>query len=220
MYLPEEERKEYTSAATMMTHPAFSLFEDHLVPGGNNVFDIAEVHLVFTDIVGSTDLYANLGDGQALALVHTYFEALFGAFAPRGRIIKTIGDSVMAAFPTGSAAIEAAAEGLKSVQARCTNPVTGTPLHIRIGIHRGATLAVPVNGINDYFGQTVNIAARIENEAEASQCLISNAVLERTHAQDAFRAVVNQPTFSETEARNIALKGIKTPVTVRGFSLD
>ena len=70
------------------------------------------------------------------------------------------------------------------------------------------------------FGQTVNIAARIENEAEASQCLILNAVLERTHAQDAFRAVVNQPAFSETEARNIALKGIKTPVTVRGFSLD
>ena len=113
--------------------------------------------LVFTDIVGSTELYAHLGDGEALKLVQQYFEVLFNSFASRGRIVKTIGDAVMASFSSSEAAVEAVAEALDQLAIHCINPATGAPLEMRVGIHSGTTVAVSLNGVNDYFGQTVNM---------------------------------------------------------------
>lgn len=219
LFLPDDERSPFVSAATVMLHPAFSMFEDQLVPGGSGVLDVADVHFVFTDVVGSTDLYAELGDGNALGIVHTYFEALFGAFSSKGRIVKTIGDAVMAAFPTGAAALEAATEGLRAVRSRCVNPNTGRPLEIRLGIHRGSTLVVPVNGINDYFGQTVNIAARVEGAALPSQCLVSETVLADADAQRVFHEVADSGDFEATAVRPLQLRGVKRALSVRGLSL-
>lgn len=218
LHLPQEERADYTSATTVMHHPTFSLFQDQLVPGGSSVLDIANVYLVFTDIVGSTDLYAHQGDGQALQVVHTYFQALFSAFAHRGRIVKTIGDAVMAAFPTAEIAVQAAADGLKKVQEQCVNPHTNAPLQIRLGVHTGSALAVPVNGVNDYFGQTVNIAARVESAAEPSQCLFSESVLEDIDAQKAFDALAQSEDFQKSESRSFKPKGVHQEIVVHGLT--
>lgn len=219
MHLPEDERAPYTAATALLLHPSFAMFRDQLVPGGSAVLEVAEAYLVFTDIVGSTDLYDHLGDGDALGIVHTYFEALFEAFAARGRIVKTIGDAVMASFPTGEAAVRAAAEGLRAVHARCTNPVTGQPLQIRVGVHRGSAIVVPVNGINDYFGQTVNIAARVQSEAKASQVLVTEAVLDGVGARQAFAEIAEQTDFTASAFQTFQPRGVARAVSVRGLNL-
>lgn len=219
LHLPEDERAPYTPATRLLVHPSFAMFRDQLVPGGSAVLEVAESYLVFTDIVGSTNMYANLGDGNALALVHTYFEALFGAFAARGRIVKTIGDAVMASFPTGEDALLAAAEGLRAVQAQCTDPVTGGPLQIRLGVHRGPSIVVPVNGINDYFGQTVNVAARVESAASPSQVLVSDAVLRGEGARAAFEALAASPEFEASDFETFQPRGVDRALTVRGLTL-
>lgn len=219
MRLPADERKSYTSAAQLINHSAFSLFSSQVVPGGAQALEVAQVALVFIDVVGSTNLYAHLGDGAALALVRQYFRAVFSAMASRGRIVKTIGDSVMASFSTTEAAVTAAAEAMLAVHRSCTNPVTDAPLQVRIGVHAGPTVVVPVNGINDYFGQTVNIAARVEGVAEKSQCLFSAPVLENPSTKAVFEELVSQSHFDLVPERVMQLRGISNPVTVTGFSL-
>lgn len=219
MFLPLEERSPYTPATALLLHPSFALFRDQLVPGGGAALEVAEAYLVFTDIVGSTDLYDHLGDGDALGIVHIYFEVLFKAFAARGRIVKTIGDAVMASFPTGEAAVRAAAEGLRAVNARCTNPVTGRPLQIRVGVHRGSAIVVPVNGVNDYFGQTVNIAARVQGEAQPSQVLISGAVLDGVGAREAFKELAEAPDFVDSAVQTFQPRGVTRALSVRGLTL-
>lgn len=219
LHLPDEERAAYTAASAVMHHPSFAMFQDQLVPGGGQLLDISAVYLVFTDIVGSTNLYASLGDGNALGVVHSYFEALFGAFAARGRIVKTIGDAVMASFPTGEAALRAATEGLEAVQDSCINPATGEPLQIRLGVHRGPAIVVPVNGINDYFGQTVNIAARIESAAAPSQCLVSENVLRGTSARVAFEELSRAPQFTASDIETFQPRGVDRSLAVRGLTL-
>ena len=148
----DQERSTYTSAGELINHSAFHLFSDQVVPQGNHSFEIGETVLVFTDIVGSTDLYAKIEDGKALRLVRHYFEILFGSMTSRGRIVKTIGDAVMASFATTQLAIEAVAEALVSLQTQTYDPETGGSLEMRVGLHSGPSLVVPVNGINDYFG--------------------------------------------------------------------
>ena len=125
----------------------------------------------------------------------------------------------MAAFPTGEEALRAATEGLQSVHRTCANPNTGQPLQIRVGVHRGSALMVPVNGINDYFGQAVNIAARIESAAEPSQCLVSSAVLAGAGASHAFDELVASGAFEASGATLFRAKGIDEALSVRGLTL-
>ena len=125
----------------------------------------------------------------------------------------------MAAFPTGEAALRAATEGLQAVQQTCVNPHTQQPLQIRIGVHKGSALMVPVNGINDYFGQTVNIAARIESAAAASQCLVSSAALEDEETRKTFEDLAASPAFYATDDCDFQAKGVAQSLTVRGLTL-
>ena len=216
MSLPEAERDPYTSAAQVINHPAFHLFKSQIVPYGARALELQDVVLVFTDIVGSTDLYAQLGDGEALRLVREHFKVIFNAFAVRGRIVKTIGDAVMASFSSGSLALEAVAEALDVIANTCIHPVTETSLELRIGIHRGPTIAIPVNGINDYFGQTVNIAARVQSAARASECFISEHIFKDSKALATFEEIIKRPLYTEkVSGPPLDFKGVKEPVKVR-----
>ena len=97
-HLPEEERPRFTSASRVLHHPIFnSLFQaTQIVAVQRSQFlCIENVVLVFTDIVGSTSMYASLGDGPAFKIVRKHFQVLFGAFTKNGgRVVKTIGDAV------------------------------------------------------------------------------------------------------------------------------
>ena len=112
--------------------------------------------VVFTDVVGSTQMYGEAGDARAFRLVHDHFEALREVIAlHRGAIVKTVGDAVMAVFVDPRDAVEAALRFGAAV----------APLQLRVGMHRGPCIAVRANDRLDYFGATVNLASRVGHAA-------------------------------------------------------
>ena len=221
LYLPEDERIPYTPASEVINHPTFSaLFPKQIVPSSDvRNLSIRSAVLVFTDIVGSTALYASNGDGEALKLVRRHFKVVFSAFTRHGRVVKTVGDAVMAAFPSGSTAIRAVADALLKVPKYCKKP-DGQPLQVRIGIHAGSAIVVPLNGISDYFGQTVNIAARVEAAANASEALVTEAVLQDPNALNAYSEIIeDSQSYMQIPEVELNLKGVQNTVFAKGFRI-
>ena len=137
---------------------------------------IRQVTLLFTDIKGSTAMYERLGDLNAYALVREHF-ALLGATVQQhsGAIVKTIGDAVMAVFSRPTDAVSAALDILEEIERY--NSEHGDPsIILKIGAHCGPSIAVTLNENLDYFGQTVNVAARVQSLAEAGEICISEAL--------------------------------------------
>jgi class 3 adenylate cyclase len=160
-------------------------------------------------------MYQDCGDGKALDVVRLHFKILFSAFAKYGRIVKTVGDAVMGAFTCGEAAIRAVAMSLDAMQGKVLRPC-GSQLSIRVGIHAGPVLMVPLNGINDYFGQTVNIAARVESKAGDGECLVSEAVLQESTAKAALDELYERG-YGHTRDVDLVLKGVEGKVHAKGF---
>ena len=127
--------------------------------------------VLFTDIVGSTELTARLGDAAALELVRVH-DALVrrGLASHGGREVKHTGDGIMAAFDEVANAVRAAAD----IQRRFSgyNAEASEGLRVRIGIHAGE----PVADHNDLFGSTVQLAFRLCSEAEADGIIVSGLV--------------------------------------------
>src|SRR5262245_35775592 len=94
----------------------------------------------------------------------------------RGALVKTIGDAVMAVFPSSEDAIEASLE----IQHEFTEGAIaqGDPaLHVKIGLHRGPCIAVNANELLDYFGSTVNIAARVQSASVGGDIVVTDEIL-------------------------------------------
>jgi class 3 adenylate cyclase len=137
---------------------------------------IRQITLLFTDLKGSTAMYERLGDLNAYALVREHF-ALLGAAVQEhsGAIVKTIGDAVMAVFSRPTDAVSAALHILDEIERY--NAEHGTPsIILKIGAHCGPSIAVTLNENLDYFGQTVNVAARVQSLADAGEICISEAL--------------------------------------------
>lgn len=129
--------------------------------------------ILFADISGSTALYDKLGDVKALQLVSEYLNIMVAEVTPhQGRLIKTIGDEIMCAFPSAAAACEAACAMQDAIQQ--SRPDTGPILYIRIGFHFGEVLCEG----EDVFGDTVNIAARVTAITRARQIMVTQAVVD------------------------------------------
>ena len=126
---------------------------------------ITSLTFLFTDLKGSTELYERVGDLVAFDLVRAHFRVLQEIVALEGgAVVKTIGDAVMATFPTPDRAVAAALRMREAM--RSLNEARGREdLLLKIGIHEGPCLAVTLNERQDYFGQTVNIAARVQGLA-------------------------------------------------------
>ncbi len=139
--------------------------------------------VMFTDIVGSTEMTARLGDVAALELVRVH-DALVrrGLGAHGGREVKHTGDGIMAAFDEVANAVRAAADIQRRFSAY--NAEAGEGLRVRIGIHAGE----PVAEHHDLFGATVQLAFRLCCEAEADGIIVSGLVRELCN-QDAARFV-------------------------------
>jgi class 3 adenylate cyclase len=225
LYLPDEERDFSTPASRVMHHPIFNaLFQEQQVVAvpRDIFFSISNVVLVFTDIVDSTRLYTNLGDGAAFRLVRKHFQVLFSTFIKRGgRVVKTIGDAVMASFTTGRAAMQGVADAMELLPTIGVRPDNQKFIEIRVGVHCGRATVVPLNGVNDFFGQTTNIAARIQSVAKASECFVSQAVLDSSpDSLECYREIVNPGSrFTSTPATELSLKGVDHKVQARGFRL-
>src|SRR5436190_11302884 len=145
---------------------------------------IRQVTLLFTDLKGSTAMYERLGDLNAYALVREHF-ALLGATVQQhsGAIVKTIGDAVMAVFSRPSDAVSAALHILEKIERY--NREHGEPgIILKIGAHCGPSIAVTLNDNLDYFGQTVNVAARVQSLAGAGEICISEALYTAPRVRD------------------------------------
>jgi len=137
-------------------------------------FSVGSQVVVFTDLRGSTKLYREIGDAVAFGRVLNHFDILKEAIAAEsGAVVKTIGDAVMAVFRRPVAALRA----LLHAQQKLAAPAAGQqPLHLKAGVHYGPCIAVTLNDRLDYFGSTINIAARLEGQSSGSDVIISAPV--------------------------------------------
>src|SRR5262252_1458746 len=138
---------------------------------------ITSLTFLFTDLKGSTELYERVGDLAAFDLVREHFRVLNEIVAGEaGAVVKTIGDAVMATFPTPDRAV-AAALRMREAMRRLNDEHRRGELLLKIGIHEGPCLAVTLNERQDYFGQTVNIASRVQNLASSRAIYATGAVV-------------------------------------------
>ena len=139
-------------------------------------FGIKDVTILFTDLKSSTQLYQKIGDLNAYALVREHYGILNTAIlGQHGAIVKTIGDAIMANFTRPVEAVGAALEMLGGLrQLNQASPHGG--LVLKIGIHRGAAIAVTLNNRIDYFGQTVNIASRVQGSAGGDEIYLTEEI--------------------------------------------
>jgi adenylate cyclase len=135
--------------------------------------NVRNLALLFADVSGSTKLYEKLGDRAALSAVEAAIDIMKRSVAAyQGTVVKTIGDEVMAAFPDANAALQAASDMQTHIVA--LPPFGDVQLQIRIGFHAGEVLEE--NG--DYFGDAVNVAARMAGFAKAGQIITSGPTVE------------------------------------------
>jgi len=130
--------------------------------------------VLFADVSGSTRLYETEGDDAALDAIGRCIGRLSqAAAATGGRVLKTMGDEVMVLFPTADAAANGASEMHAAVDT--LPPVNGTKLGVRIGFHSGPV----IQRDNDVFGDTVNLAARLVNQAQKGQIVTSRETVQQ-----------------------------------------
>jgi class 3 adenylate cyclase len=180
------------------------LFSDDVLRPGDDV-TVGHVALLFTDLKGSTALYRRVGDAAAYRLVRNHFAFLTAVIrAHEGTVVKTIGDAVMAAFIDNNQAVAAAL----AIQARIAdfNRENGLTegLVIKLGIHAGPVIAVTLNDRLDYFGSTVNMAARLQGQSVGGDLILSEDVA----AADSLAPLLHNLTVIADQA---LLKGFDTP---------
>src|SRR5271170_4754566 len=165
---------------------------------------ITSLTFVFTDLKGSTELYDRVGDLVAYDLVKSHFRVLQEIVAAEaGAVVKTIGDAVMATFPTPDRAMTAALRMRKAMHE--LNAMRGSEdLMLKIGIHEGPCLAVTLNDRQDYFGQTVNVAARVQGLASSRAIFVTKAVAEDPRSMKILENSGLQPTMQRAALRGIA----------------
>lgn len=194
----------YLSGKRLVTTQAFrDLFRAESIPAASGL-QLKNLTLLFTDLKGSTEMYERIGDLRAFDLVRQHFKVLQEIIASRGGgMVKTIGDAIMASFPESEAALEAAIAMNQDIQK------VGGPgeLQLKIGMHTGPCIAVEQNERLDYFGQTVNIAARVQNVAAANEIAITDAVLSAPRSRDVLKSMKVRTTKE-------SLKGVDGLVTV------
>ena len=187
----------------LVTTQAFrDLFRAESIPSQGGL-GLKSLTVLFTDLKGSTELYSRMRDMRAYGLVGEHFGLLREVVAARGgAVVKTIGDAVMASFPTPAPALEAAMVMNREI-------VKVGELELKIGLHAGPCIAVDLNERLDYFGQTVNIAARVQGIADSRQIVCTDAVRDAPGAAEVIGGL------SLVGARELAaLKGVAGQVGV------
>jgi class 3 adenylate cyclase len=182
------------------------LFSSEVVQGTEGI-GVRDITILFTDLKGSTALYERIGDLKAFSLVHQHFDKLGRVIGENsGAFVKTIGDAVMASFLTPLDAMKAALEMNREIN-RFNRAFTSRDVILKVGIHRGPCIAVTLNDRLDYFGQTVNTAARVQRLAGAEEVYVTEEVL-------SFPGVKTLLRGSRVFGGKVRLKGIQDEVQV------
>jgi class 3 adenylate cyclase len=199
-------RKPFLTAKRMLTNQTF---RDVFKADNLNIdqrLKITSLTFLFTDLKSSTALYERVGDLAAFDLVRAHFHALLEIISSeKGAVVKTIGDAVMATFVRPEHAIVA---GLRMRAAMTAlNAERGTDdLVVKIGIHEGPCLAVMLNERQDYFGQTVNIAARVQSLSTSQEIHITGPVLDAPAVATILEKQAIKPIQKQAALRGIADK--------------
>jgi class 3 adenylate cyclase len=190
--------REALTAPEVISLQAFrDLFAEATLRPGDEA-GVSQVALLFSDLQGSTALYERVGDAAAFNMVREHFALLASIVRDHdGAVVKTIGDAVMASFGDPAHAVKAAL----AMQAR----IVDHDLVLKLGVHAGPSVMVTLNDRLDYFGSTVNMAARLQGQSQGGDIVLSRAV-----AGDP--AV--QPLLSGRPIReeSVALKGFSDPI--------
>jgi class 3 adenylate cyclase len=199
-------RKPFLTAKRMLSNQTF---RDVYKADNLNIdqrLKITSLTFLFTDLKGSTALYERVGDLAAFDLVRAHFHALLEIISSeRGAVVKTIGDAVMATFVRPEHALAA---GLRMRAAmKALNVERGREdLIVKIGIHEGPCLAVMLNERQDYFGQTVNIAARVQSLSTSQEIHITAPVIDSPAVATILAKAALKPIQKEAALRGIADK--------------
>lgn len=152
------------------------LFSAEVLRPGDDV-EVSQVTFMFTDLAGSTALYERIGDAAAYRRVREHFAVLARIVRRHdGGIVKTRGDGVHAAFVEPADALRAALEIQQRFAEDGDEALSG--LRVRIGLHTGPSIAVTIDGRLDYYGTTVNTAARLEAKGEGADIVLSEALVD------------------------------------------
>lgn len=195
----------YLSGPRLIASQVFrDLFRAESIPSEGGL-ELKSATLLFTDLKGSTAIYERVGDIRAYDLVRRHFAALREvAAAEGGAVVKTIGDAIMASFAEAPAAMRAAARMSRAVQR-----LGEGELLLKVGVHTGPCIAVELNDRLDYFGRTVNIAARVQGIAGPGEIVCTQAVYDSPGVPE----LVAAEGLSAT-AGAAALRGIEGEVAV------
>jgi class 3 adenylate cyclase len=202
-------RKPILNAKRLLTNQTFrDIYRTDTLSVGQRL-KILSLTFLFSDLRGSTELYERVGDLVAFDLVNEHFSLLQEIIASeRGAVVKTVGDAVMATFETPDRAIAAAIrmrEALSDLGTRRQHQ----NLSLKMGIHEGSCLAVTLNDQQDYFGQTVNIASRVQSLADSRSIVITEQVAENAQASALLETSKLKPVL-----RRVALSGIVGKISV------
>ncbi|HKV33448.1 MAG TPA: adenylate/guanylate cyclase domain-containing protein [Pyrinomonadaceae bacterium] len=191
-----------TTAAEVTALQMFrDLFASEALRVGEQI-SVGTLTVLFTDLRDSTKLYREIGDATAFGRVMNHFDVLKKAIAEHdGAVVKTIGDAVMGVFRCATDALVAMLE----VQRALAEPSDGSmPLQLKAGLHTGPCIAVTLNDRLDYFGSTVNLAARLEGLSSGNDVIISRAV----HEDAEVRELLDSKGLSAIEF-DMTLKGFE-----------
>ncbi len=202
-------RKPFLTAKRLLTNQTFRDIYRANTLDVDQRLKITSLTFLFTDLKGSTELYERVGDLAAFDLVRAHFRVLHEIVgAEAGAVVKTIGDAVMATFPAPDRAV-AAALRMREAMRQLNEQHGREDLLLKIGIHEGPCLAVTLNDRQDYFGQTVNIASRVQNLAVSRAIFATESVVEDPHSSR-----VLETAGLKALPQRAALDGVATQVAV------
>jgi class 3 adenylate cyclase len=197
-------RRPFLTAKRLLTNQVFRDIYGADMIDVDQRLKITSLTFLFTDLRGSTELYERVGDLVAFDLVRAHFRVLNEIIAAEaGAVVKTSGDAVMATFPTPDRAV-AAALRIREAMRDLKDARGGDGLMLKIGIHEGPCLAVVLDNRQDYFGRTVNIAARVQGLADSRSILATRPIVSHPKTSDFLKSSGLKPLVHQRALRGVA----------------
>ena len=154
--------------------------------------------VLFTDLRGSTAMYRSIGDAPAYALVRDHFNILTEVVRKHhGTVVKTIGDAVMACFSR----VDEALEAVRDMNRKLADDMRAVPLTLKASLHAGPCLAVNANDRLDFFGTTINLAARMVSRCQGGDLVVSDELYNRPEMRDFLKQCNTTPEPSDVRFR-------------------
>lgn len=194
-------RDDALRAGTLFSIQTFrDLYSEQFLASGVRL-SVGEQTILFTDVVGSSRFYEQVGDAEAFARVREHFVRIGQLVGKNeGAVVKTIGDAALAAF-TDPADAQRAAE---RIQEAFADP---EGLRVRVSAHIGPCIAVRLSAGIDYFGSTVNQASKLQRYARAGEIVVSDVLHERLGRPAAF--ALHESSGDELQGRAVYVRAAR-----------